>query len=307
MRYTIYLDVLFLINFGMNAWILWITGKICKRRLIWWRQLVAALTGAFGVIVLMWLPISGGWTYALLGYGVLGFLMCRLALSPENIREAVKTYLCMLMVTFLLGGIMNWLYLETGFGSYINRLCMESGLGIRGLTILVLTGGGILSILGLGAAEIREENNRLSYRVTLYYGDKKIQGRGLVDTGNFLTEPLTHRPVALAEAGFICPILPEEYRQLVVYYLEQGEIDYGRIASQALTGARLIPYSSVGNERGEMLAVTCTKMILERQKQRIVRQNVIVGVSPTPIMGGRQYQILLHMDMIEWEEPICCR
>lgn len=302
MKYTIYLDVLFFVNFGMNACVLWITGKICRRRLVWWRQLAAALAGAFLMILLVWLPLPGRWLYYALGYGVCGFLMCWLAASPESVREAVKCYLCMLTVTFLLGGIMNWLYLETEFGTYINRLCMQDGLGIRGLIILTLTAGGIFSVLELGMAEIRQERKRLCYRVTLYYDERKIQGRGLVDTGNFLTEPLTNRPVVLAEAGWIYKVLPEAYQELVRHYMETEKIDYDTIARRSLIGARWIPYSSVGKENGEMLAVICTKMVLERQKRRVVYPNVIVGIAPAPLMGGRQYQMLLHMDVIEGEE-----
>lgn len=302
MKYTIYLDVLFFINFGMNACVLWITGKICRRRPVWWRHLTAALAGSFLMILLVWLPLPGGWLYYALGYGVCGFLMCWLATSPESLREAGKTYLCMLTVTFLLGGIMNWLYLETEFGTYINRLCMQDGLGIRGLTILTLTAGGIFSVLGLGMAEIRREKRRLCYRVTLYYDKKKIQGRGFVDTGNFLTEPLTNKPVVLAEAEWIYKLLPEEYQALVRHYLETEKIDYDAIANRSLISARWIPYSSVGRKHGEMLAVICTKMIVERQKRSVVYPNIIVGIAPASLMRGRGYQMLLHMDVIEGEE-----
>lgn len=121
MRYRIYLDILFLINFGMDAWILWLTGKLCRKHLVWWRQLIAALAGAFLVTILVWIPVPKAWIYTVLGYGVTGLFMCWLAFSPHSVWEMVKSYLCMLGVTFLLGGIMNWLYLETGLGTYIKK------------------------------------------------------------------------------------------------------------------------------------------------------------------------------------------
>lgn len=307
MKYKIYLDVLFLINFGMDAWILWLTGKLCRKHPVWWRQLIAALSGAFLVTILVWIPVPKVWLYAVLGYGVTGLLMCWLAFSPHSVWETVKSYLCMLVVTFLLGGIMNWLYLGTGLGTYINRLCAGSGLGIRGLTILVLASGAIFGILGTGATSIREEWRNPYYQVVLYWKDNQIKGRGLLDTGNFLTDPVSHQPVVLAEAEWICPLLSEEYRSLVQTYLATGRIDYDQIAEQGLSGIRWIPYCSVGNEQGELLGIVCNAMMLRHNRQESVRRNVVVGISPTPLSDDQRYQLLLQERILEWEETICCR
>lgn len=307
MKYKIYLDVLFLINFGMDAWILWLTGKLCRKHLVWWRQLIAALSGAFLVTILVWIPVPKAWLYAVLGYGITGLLMCWLAFSPHSVWETVKSYLCMLVVTFLLGGIMNWLYLETGLGTYINRLCVGSGLELRGLTILMIIGSAIFGILGTGAASIREEWKNPYYQVILYWKGKQIKGRGLLDTGNFLTDPVSHQPVGLAEAKWFRAILSQEYEKLVQTYLDTGRIDYDQIAEQALSGIRWIPYCSVGKEQGELLGVICDAMIVKQKHWESVHRNVVIAISPTPLSGNGRYQLLLQERILEWEETICCR
>lgn len=307
MKYRIYLDVLFLINFGMNAWILWLTGKLCRKQIIWWRQLIAAFVGAAIITILVWIPISNTWLYGILGYGITGLLMCFLAFSTHSVWETVKSYICMLGVTFLLGGIMNWIYLETELGTYINRLCAENGLGIRGLTILVITAGAIFSILGTGVAGIREEWKNPYYQVILCWKNNRIRGRGLLDTGNFLTDPISHQPVVLAEAEWFEPLLPQEYGNLVRTYLDTGRIDYDQIAEQALSGIRWIPYCSVGKEQGELLGVICDAMILKQKHRESVHRNVVIAISPTPLSENGQYQLLLQKKIIEWEETVCCR
>lgn len=307
MRYRIYLDILFLINFGMDAWILWLTGKLCRKHPVWWRQLIAALAGAFLVTILVWIPAPKAWIYTVLGYGVTGLFMCWLAFSPHSVWEMVKSYLCMLGVTFLLGGIMNWLYLETGLGTYIKKLCTENGLGLRGLTILVIASGAIFGILGTGAASIREEWQNPYYQVILCWKDNRIQGRGLLDTGNFLIDPISHRPVILAEAKWFRTLLSQDYESLVQTYLDTGRIDYDLIAERALSGIRWIPYRSVGKEQGELLGIICDAMIIKQKHLESIHRNVVIAISPTPLSGDGRYQLLLQKKIIEWEETVCCR
>lgn len=302
MKYTIYLDVLFLINFGMDFLIIWLTGRLCGQRIVWWRNLVSPMAGSLFLLLLIWIPIPAKWVYYICSYGVIGIVMCWLAFQPQGIKNILKCYGCQLMITFLLGGIMNWLYFSTPVGEWCVRQFGQQGLQFRELLILVMLSGMILAILTAGFRQLRKEQRHETYQISLYFDDKNIYGTGFVDTGNFLLEPLSRRPVMVADAGWIQKILPGEYLRLLNIYMEQGKIDYDLIAEEKLTRARWIPYQAVGEQNGELLGFQCSKMFLRAQDTCMTRENVIVGISRTPIMNHNQYQMLLHTGIIEQEE-----
>lgn len=301
-KYTIYLDVLFLINFGMDFLIIWLTGRLCSQRISWWRYLLSPLAGSFLLILLIWIPIPAQWIYYICSYGIIGIVMCYLAFQPKGIKSGIRCYACQLMMTFLLGGIMNWLYFSTPIGDWCIRCFGEQGLRFRELLLLVLISVIIIAVLTAGVRQLRKEQGQETYQISLYFEDKNAYGTGFVDTGNFLTEPMSHRPVMVADADWIAPILSNEYQQLLSVYLESGRIDYDLIAEKRLRKARWIPFQAVGEQQGELLGVQCEKMILRRNHTCMTRKNVIIGISRTPITNNNRYQLLLHREMIEQEE-----
>lgn len=46
-NYIIYADILFLLNFFFDFFILWAAGSFLRRKIIYWRLFLAALLGAF--------------------------------------------------------------------------------------------------------------------------------------------------------------------------------------------------------------------------------------------------------------------
>lgn len=307
MNYIMYLDVLFLINMGMNLVILRLTGYLCRQRIVWWRYLVGAGMGSMLVVTVIWLPVFPPWQVYIGIYGGIGAGMCWLTFQPKTIRGTLKCYGCLLTVAFLLGGIMNWLYFSTPVGEWLNRVFGSEGLQFGEIVVLVLMGGTLFLLLSTGARRLQQEQERDCFQVSLYFDDEtNLYGVGLVDTGNFLREPVTGQPVMVAEAEWIQSLLPPPYLKVLNTYMTEDRIDYDRIMNENLTKCRWIPYQSVGETRGELLGLQCRKIILRNDKYCLVREAVMIGISRTPIMGNRQYQILLQSEILEGEK-ICCR
>lgn len=301
-NYTIYLDVLFLINFGMDILIIWLTGRLCRERISWWRYLVSPLTGSLLFILLIWIPIPAKWIYYICGYGIIGILMCFLAFQPKGIKYVMKCYGCQLLVTFLFGGIMNWLYFSTPLAAWFASRLEGQGIRLQEFLLLVILSGVIFAVLNSGYQHYRKEQKQERYQVSLYFDEIPVYGTGFLDTGNFLVEPLSRRPVVVAEAEWLLPMLPEEYQRLVEFYLEHGKINYDLIAEQGLTRARWIPYQAVGETQGELLGLQCKKLVMRHKETCMTREAVIVGISQTAITGKHQYQMLLHTDIVYREE-----
>ncbi len=299
MHYTVYMDILFLINFGMDILIIWLTAFICRKQVVWWRCLISALAGSGLFLLLVWLPIPFDWIYYIFCYGGIGGLMCFLAFMPKGIGAILKCYSCQLLVTFVLGGILNWIYFTTPLGSWLNQQFYATGFQLGEWLLLVLFGGMLLILLGTGYRQLQKEQKQDFYQLSLYFEEKNIYGIGFLDTGNFLKDPISGRPVIIAEAEWVYPLLSEGYQQLMNTYINTGKLDYDWIADKQLSKARWIPYQSVGKQQGELLGILCRKIVLKNDRSCMVRESVIVGISRTPISSKHQYQVLLHRDLIE--------
>ncbi len=110
-----------------------------------------------------------------------------------------------------------------------------------------------------------------------------------MDTGNTLTDPASGRPVIVAEGERAAPLFPREHRP------EPTDLRDPTAALTRLgTGAwrsrfRLLPYRSVGVDRGLLLAVRADGLELEGR----ARGPVLVALSPTPVSDGGGYQALI--------------
>lgn len=164
---------------------------------------------------------------------------------------------------------------EQGLLFILLRLALEGlVLGLRsrspGLQLLLAV------LLALACWWGMERQRRSAVPVELCYGDRRMQVRGLRDTGNLLRDPLTGESVLVADAAV--------GRQLLGLSREQLQ-DPAQALQQGLPG-RLIPYHSVGNQGGLLLALRLKEIRIGTR-----RGEALVAFSPTELGGG--YQLLL--------------
>ena len=110
-----------------------------------------------------------------------------------------------------------------------------------------------------------------------------------MDTGNTLTDPASGRPVIVAEGERIAPLFPRERRPGPAD-LRDPAAGMTRLGTGEWRARfRLLPYRSVGVDRGLLLAVRADELELDGQG----RGPVLVALSPTPVSDGGGYQALI--------------
>lgn len=114
--------------------------------------------------------------------------------------------------------------------------------------------------------------------VELRYGDRNWKIRGLRDTGNLLRDPLTGEQVLVAGA--------ELGKQMLGLTTGQLAAPAQVLAAGLARGGRLIPYHSVGNTSGLLLALRLPEVKIGTWKGE-----ALVAFSPTEFREG--YQLLL--------------
>lgn len=99
----------------------------------------------------------------------------------------------------------------------------------------------------------------------------------LLDTGNFLVEPISGKPVSVLEEAYLLP------------YFSRKEL-----AQQF----RLIPYRSVGRSHGVMQGVIFDRMDLQKGRKKKSIKEPMIGIVRGTISANGAYQMLLHSDLL---------
>lgn len=167
-------------------------------------------------------------------------------------------------------GLFFLLFVTVCFGGSLEALLQ--------LVKLPVMAGAVLCVMLLRGAGrwIRGRRMKLSgiATVELRWEDQTLRLRGMVDTGNRLTEPLSGRPVSIVDGVSAKKLLGEGWESRRGFYL--------------------IPYHSIGTDKGWMLGVTIDSLSVEAPEGRIDIQNPVLAIYEGQVSYRKQYQVILH-------------
>lgn len=266
MYYELYIDSLFCINFVMNLYVLILTNLSLKRTATRFRVILGAAFGAFGYCLMFLLPFLPAWMKAVAGLTVTGMGMVRITFDVRRFSAMTGIYARMLGYSFLVGGMLL----------FIRKLPFMRG---KEMTVIwVLGAGGLCCLCAGGVLADRMKKEKQPFcRVSLHNGERQIQVTALIDTGNSLREPVSGKPVSVISEEMATELFGERLPELY----------------------RAVPYRSVGNKRGIMKAYELPELIIEAAELRKQCSQVYIGISREGITGSREYQLILHPQLLE--------
>ncbi|MCI8537507.1 MAG: sigma-E processing peptidase SpoIIGA [Oscillospiraceae bacterium] len=280
---VVYLDSLFLLNFILDYLLLLATAKAADCPFSRLRLALGALVGA--------------------GYAAGCFLWTFLALPPVKLcaallmvlaafwgeRRLLRLCLIFLALSCALGGGILAVSLLGGAG-----LSLENGIPATGMDVkvLLLSAAGCYVLLTLASRRMGRHSQAAGdlVDVTLELEGRKVALTALIDTGHTLTDPVNHRPVAVAEAEALRGLLPAGVR-LTQQDLREPVIGLERLmALWEPKRFRLLPYRAVGVDCGMLLALRVDRITIGGREQK----GGLVALSPGPVSDGGGYHILLN-------------
>lgn len=273
--YVVELDVLFFNNFFIDATIIWLFLKIVNTRVKLRRILLSALIGAIYVCLKVFfiryislLVFLNSVIEGLLTYIVIPCVMLKVLYGAKTYIR-FKTYYIFMLVFVLTTGIASVITYNTPIGGIRQS-------SILGRVLILLCS--CLFIKGIVyMKEVSVESKQTKLRVVIEYKGKRIEGIGLVDTGNSLIDPIYGKPVTICEDGLFGIDVKSEVRL------------------DKLQGAHLIPFRTIGNSKGMLLAirVDCLK-IYKGTNATTQIQDAIVGLYSGRLSLSQEYNIILH-------------
>lgn len=251
---VVYLDGVALINFLVDFLLLVGTNCLCGYPPGWRRSGAAALLGGiYGAVCLVHrFAFLGNFLWRIIFLGMMGWIAFGFNKSAFR-RTVIFVLLCM-----ALGGV-------------------AQGLNTGGILSVVLSAAMIFVMCAVG---FRDIPGRVKYvPVELTYGEKHLSLIALEDTGNTLRDPVTGRPVLVVEAGVaqkLTGLTPQQLRS-PISAMEEGIVP----------GLRLIPYRSVGQSSGMLLALRFPKVRIGKWKG-----SSLVAFAPEALCNDGRYQAL---------------
>lgn len=264
---TVYIDMVFLVNFMMDLLLLSLLAGILRREFgVRW-LCAGALAGAVWACVAV-AAVMPGWM-ELTGSMAAALAMTALTFRERSIKAVFFMSFFLLGLSFFLSGLVNLVYYHTGAGYYMQRGGVPSYI--------------LFPVIGIGCAVIKK-GARLFWRyqsvqrqlcqVTLVYQGKHIGLTGFVDTGNQLYDPYQGRPVQIVWEESLKEFLPGDQKFLYV------------------------PYHSVGKADGLLKGFTADEIVIVRSEQIIRQQKPFVALSPDPLNRQDRYQMILHPELM---------
>jgi stage II sporulation protein GA (sporulation sigma-E factor processing peptidase) len=138
-------------------------------------------------------------------------LMVYLAYRPRRLPEAARALGLLCLESMAAGGLVLALAAGTGRAGAAGG-AIVLGSGARGLLPYALAGAGCLSYLCGGLLKKAGVLRQSCYRSTIVVGSRRATLQTLLDTGNELVDPITHRPVLVVEFDAVSDVLPPALR-----------------------------------------------------------------------------------------------
>lgn len=286
----VFADLTFVNNFIMDFILLWAAVRLAGISVHLNRLLSAALLGGLYAVGFLWQPWP--WLYTFSAKIVISIVMVIIAIPTTRWTEYLKCLVYFYIVNFTVAGATIALsFLLSGTkavtifrGSWIVfALIMASGIGM------------------FGGRYIRQHllPGLLKFSVQLRFGTRSCQGQGFVDTGNALKDPLTNKPVIVAEYALLKHCLPYEFQQAVEVNANEEALLDDLISTGWANRLRLIPFTSIGRKNGMLLGIRADEVVMTLGSKNVSYKDTVIGIYRDQLNPKGTYQMLIPRDMVE--------
>ena len=176
---TVYIDLLFILNFIYDVIILTTVSITLKRKVTIKRIFLGSLLGALSTF-LIFIPIN---KYFLLSLKILaGLIMVFITFKYKNIKYFLNNTIYLYMCSVILAGFLYFLKIE------FNNLCYFISLSIAPL---------ILYLYIIEQKKLKKVVNYYKNVLITLKNNRVIELKGFIDSGNKLKDPITNKYIIL--------------------------------------------------------------------------------------------------------------
>ena len=294
---TVYLDIIFLENFILNFIILYAVSLVIKEKVSYIKLMIASLIGASYVIIYYLINFQSKWN--LIFKIILSVVMVYISFMPKSFKEFIKQITFFYLVSFVFGGASLGVIYMVNAG----KISIRNGIIVGNYTLKTIFIGVILAFTIITVA-FKFVKNRISKKdlfcnIKIIINQSKINVKAVIDTGNFLKEPITNIPVIVVEKDILKNFVPKEILENIENILG-GDLKNipENIQNEYMSKLKVIPFSSLGKQNGMLLGIKADGVVVEIDNEEKYVEKVILGIYTKKLSKKDEYNALLGIDVI---------
>lgn len=158
----------------------------------------------------------------------------------------------------------------------------------------------IMAIIIFKYLNFRKLKDNYIADIDIYYKDKILSLKALLDTGNSLVDPITQNKVIIVEYEKLKELLPREIHE-PLYFLEYSNFnDMENTLLEINNYIKLIPipFKSIGKS-GIIFGFKSDKICIKYMNSNIIRQDILIGIYKDKFNESLGYNGLLNYEIID--------
>ena len=298
-----YLDLILLLNFMLDYFLLLATGKLLNRPVKHLRIALAAGVGALYTLS-FFLPKQSFFSL-FISKLLLSLVIILIAFGFKHLLAFVQTLATFYMISFITGGgviaVQYFFNIQHDVvnGIYISR----SSSPVLILTLIVVAFGRVLYFAKGTVKSLTRKNivQQKIVEVEVFINEQSYLCKGLIDTGNQLYDPITRKPVMIIEAERL-DLIPKLFSEM---YIEgQFQLDlFDKITEQLeakwLRRISLVPFRSVSRDMQFILTIRPDKVVIHTEdSKQVCKTKVLIGLDYGNLSNDQTYQAIIHPDLL---------
>lgn len=297
---SVYIDVIWLLNFLVDSLLLWMTAIFLKRTVHFGRIFLGGLLGSL-LVFLSITPLS-----FIAGHPVIKICisigMILITFGFNRLKYFFAGLFTFYFSTFLMGGILIGVHYFLTFDMQLqSAVFLDSirGFGDPISWMFVMAAFPVawyFSRKRIDAITISNIEYSVLADVTIEMNGIVLKLKGLIDSGNQLYDPISKSPVMIVSAHNMEHIIPPE----VLALANENQIGYETAAALPVEWSakmRLIPAKTLGRNHQLLCAFKPDRITLvEEENMRVVKNGLIVFTSQKLSSDGT-FQCIIHPQM----------
>lgn len=289
---TIYLDVIFLENLLMNYIIIYACKIIIKEQT---KQIRIIIASTIGSIYAVCLYIFNMQIYSnLILKIILSVVMVYVSFTPKNIKKMLKELLIFYLTSFTFGGVaFSMLYILN------TKNVIKNGVLIGNYPTKIIVASGFIGFLIITSAfkNIKGKLTKkdLMCNIKIKINSKKVFAKCVIDTGNFLKDPISKTPVIVVEKKILEGVIEEKLLNNLNKIIKGENVELGKSAAKI----RLIPFSSLGKQNGMLIGIKAEEVLVNTEEKDILIDNIIIGIYDGILSKSGNYSALIGIEALE--------
>jgi stage II sporulation protein GA (sporulation sigma-E factor processing peptidase) len=283
-----YVEYVFAENFFIDFILLYITGNLLKRNIIYKRLAAASAIGALYVIIAVYAGM--GFTASVAVKFSISVLMLAVAYDIRGKIANARLIICFYTVTLIMVGIIYGLY------------CLEFDEFSVNMTMFSMFIG--FAALKMFFKETKHAMDKQDYMrtITITLNEKTKTIKAFIDTGNELCEPMTGKPVVVVSMGCISELIGEEASKEIKKFYLSGSENYHNLFLEENNNLKLraIKYNTISCKGKTMICVVPDNVTITCSNS-IISADAVIGIYPQEISENEDYEALLFKKLLDWE------